>query len=106
MPYYLMMTVKINSAKKSAQANWITVGTIGLFFFIFGFVTWLNGILIPYLKISCELTHFESYLVAFSFYVAYVIMAIPSSWVLKRTGLKTEVATGAFFQNNLNRHIN
>jgi len=94
MPYYLMMTVKINSAKKSAQANWITVGTIGLFFFIFGFVTWLNGILIPYLKISCELTHFESYLVAFSFYVAYVIMAIPSSWVLKRTGLKTGMMLG------------
>ena len=89
-----MMTVKINSAKKSAQANWITVGTIGLFFFIFGFVTWLNGILIPYLKISCELTHFESYLVAFSFYVAYVIMAIPSSWVLKRTGLKTGMMLG------------
>ena len=72
------MTSSQDSAKKSVQANWMTVGTIGLLFFIFGFVTWLNGILIPYLKISCELNHFESYLVAFSFYVAYVIMAIPS----------------------------
>ena len=88
------MAVTQKSKGKSAQANWITVGTIGLFFFIFGFVTWLNGILIPYLKISCELTHFESYLVAFSFYVAYVIMAIPSSWVLKRTGLKTGMMLG------------
>lgn len=74
----------------------MTVGTIGLFFFIFGFVTWLNGILIPYLKISCELTHFESYLVAFSFYVAYVIMALPSSWLLKRTGLKMGMMLGLF----------
>ena len=88
------MTTTRNSSGKTVQANWITVGTIGLFFFIFGFVTWLNGILIPYLKISCELTHFESYLVAFSFYVAYVIMAIPSSWVLKRTGLKTGMMLG------------
>jgi MFS transporter, FHS family, L-fucose permease len=88
------MTEKQNSSGKAVQANWITVGTIGLFFFIFGFVTWLNGILIPYLKISCELTHFESYLVAFSFYVAYVIMAIPSSWLLKRTGLKTGMMLG------------
>ena len=88
------MAVTQKSKGKSTQANWITVGTIGLFFFIFGFVTWLNGILIPYLKISCELTHFESYLVAFSFYVAYVIMAIPSSWVLKRTGLKTGMMLG------------
>lgn len=85
----------ILSAGKT-QATWITVGTIGLFFFIFGFVTWLNGILIPYLKISCELNHFESYLVAFSFYVAYVIMAIPSSRILKRTGLKKGMMTGLF----------
>ncbi len=82
------------SGGKSIQANWITVGTIGLFFFIFGFVTWLNGILIPYLKISCELSHFESYLVAFSFYVAYVLMAIPSSWILKNTGLKMGMMIG------------
>jgi len=84
------------SSDKTHQASWITVGTIGLFFFIFGFVTWLNGILIPYLKISCELNHFESYLVAFSFYIAYVIMAIPSSWVLKRTGLKAGMMIGLF----------
>ena len=81
------------------QANWITIGTIGLFFFIFGFVTWLNGILIPYLKISCELNHFQSYLVAFAFYIAYVIMAIPSSWVLKRTGLKAGMMTGLFIMS-------
>ncbi len=82
--------------KSKVQANWLTIGTIGVFFFIFGFITWLNGILIPYLKISCELNHFESYLVAFSFYIAYVLMAIPSSWVLKRTGLKGGMMIGLF----------
>jgi MFS transporter, FHS family, L-fucose permease len=90
------MMDKDNSAKQSVQAKWMTVGTIGLFFFIFGFVTWLNGILIPYLKISCELNYFESYLVAFSFYVAYVIMALPASWILKRTGLKSGMMYGLF----------
>jgi len=90
------MTNENKSAKKPVQSRWMTVGTIGLFFFIFGFVTWLNGILIPYLKISCELNHFESYLVAFAFYVAYVIMAIPSSWILKRTGLKSGMMYGLF----------
>jgi glucose/galactose transporter len=89
-----MMKVRTDSSNSTIQANWITVGTIGLLFFIFGFVTWLNGILIPYLKISCELNHFESYLVAFAFYVAYVIMAIPSSWLLKRTGLKMGMMLG------------
>ncbi len=90
------MKEKLNFDKKGPQANWITIGTIGVFFFIFGFITWLNGILIPYLKISCELTHFQSYLVAFSFYIAYVIMAIPSSWILKRTGLKKGMMFGLF----------
>ena len=85
--------------KSGKQAGWITIGTIGLFFFIFGFVTWLNGILIPYLKISCELNHFQSYLVAFAFYIAYVIMAVPSSWVLKRTGLKSGMMTGLFIMS-------
>lgn len=88
--------LKNNDIKNDSQANWITVGTIGVLFFIFGFITWLNGILIPYLKISCELNHFQSYLVAFSFYIAYVIMAIPSSWVLKRTGLKMGMMLGLF----------
>jgi MFS transporter, FHS family, L-fucose permease len=90
------MKEKLKNEKKSHQANWITIGMIGVFFFIFGFITWLNGILIPYLKISCELNHFESYLVAFSFYIAYVIMAIPSSWILKRTGLKSGMMFGLF----------
>jgi MFS transporter, FHS family, L-fucose permease len=85
-----------NTKNTGTQANWMTIGTIGVFFFIFGFITWLNGILIPYLKISCELNHFESYLVAFSFYIAYVLMAIPSSWVLKRTGLKGGMMIGLF----------
>ena len=85
---------RASHAPQVRQAHWLTVGTIGVFFFIFGFITWLNGILIPYLKISCELNHFQSYLVAFAFYIAYVVMAIPSSWVLKRTGLKGGMMTG------------
>jgi len=93
------MKHKKGREKQVKQADWITIGTIGLFFFIFGFVTWLNGILIPYLKISCELNHFQSYLVAFAFYIAYVIMALPSAWVLKRTGLKSGMMTGLFIMS-------
>src|SRR6187551_64799 len=67
---------------------------IGVLFFVFGFVTWLGSVLIPYLKIACELNTFESYFVAFSFYISYALMAIPSSWVLKRTGSKKGMAVG------------
>ena len=67
---------------------------IGVLFFIFGFVTWLNSVLIPYLRIACELNNFESYLVAFAFYISYLVMAIPSSKVLKATGFKNGMSLG------------
>ena len=61
---------------------------IGALFFIFGFVTWLNSLLIPYLKIACELTEAQSYFVTFAFYIAYLVMAPVSTWVLNRYGFK------------------
>ena len=69
---------------------------IGALFFIFGFVTWLNSVLIPYLKLACELSDFEAYLVATAFYVAYFVMAIPSSWLLKVFGFKKGMSVGLF----------
>ena len=79
----------------SAKRDYIlSIAIIGTFFFIFGFVTWLNGILIPYLKIACELTNFQSLLVAFAFYISYTVMALPSAWILKKTGFKNGMMTG------------
>jgi glucose/galactose transporter len=73
---------------------WTSITIIGILFFIFGFVTWLNGILIPYLKIACELSTFQSLLVAFAFYISYFVMALPSSWVLNKTGFKNGMMVG------------
>lgn len=67
---------------------------IGILFFILGFITWLNGILIPYLKTACELTDFQALFVAFAFYISYTVMALPSSWVLKKTGFKNGMTVG------------
>lgn len=67
---------------------------IGALFFIFGFVTWLNSVLIPYLKIACELNNFQSYLVVTAFYISYLVMAVPSAWVLERTGYKKGMSLG------------
>lgn len=67
---------------------------VSALFFIFGFVTWLNGILIPYLQIACELTNFQALLVAFAFYIAYTVMALPSAWILNKTGLKNGMMVG------------
>ncbi len=68
---------------------------IGALFFVFGFLTWVNGTLIPYLKIACQLeTDFQSYLVATAFFIAYTVMAVPSSFVLRKTGYKKGMALG------------
>lgn len=67
---------------------------IGVLFFIFGFVTWVNSVLIPYLQIACELNNFQSYLVAFAFYISYFVMAVPSAKLLKITGFKNGMSLG------------
>jgi glucose/galactose transporter len=72
----------------------IPIIIIGVLFFIFGFVTWLNATLIPYLRIACELTAFQSFWVTFAFYISYFVMALPSSWVLKMTGFKNGMSIG------------
>jgi len=69
---------------------------IGSLFFVFGFVTWINSVLIPYFKLVCELTVREAMLVAFAFYISYFLMAFPSSYILKKTGYKNGMMLGLF----------
>jgi glucose/galactose transporter len=80
---------------KSATRDVITgMLFVGLLFFILGFVTWLNGSLIPFLKIVCRLNNFQALWVTFAFYIAYTVMALPSAAVLKRTGYKKGMTLG------------
>ncbi|MCD6173030.1 MAG: MFS transporter, partial [Sulfurimonas sp.] len=67
---------------------------IGILFFIFGFVTWLNGSLIPFLKVICDLNEFQALFVTFAFYIAYTVMAFPMALVLEKTGYKNGMAIG------------
>ena len=85
-----------NLSKKDTA---ISILIIGILFFIFGFVTWVNSILIPYFKIACELNHFESYLVTFAFYISYFVMSVPSSYLLKNVGFKKGMMTGFFLMS-------
>lgn len=89
------MAQAIPASGGQAKGNYIlSITIIGIFFFIFGFVTWLNSVLIPFLKIACEKNNFESYFVTFAFYISYFVMAIPSSAVLHRTGFRNGMSLG------------
>lgn len=47
------------STMKATTLNYkFSLFVIGILYFVFGFVTWLNGTLIPFLKIACELSDF------------------------------------------------
>src|SRR6476619_922105 len=67
---------------------------IGLLFGVFGFAAWLNSILVPYFHIILQLNSVQTTLVTFSFFIAYVVMALPSSWVLKKIGFKKGIVFG------------
>jgi len=79
----------------SSKANYrYQITIIGVLFFIFGFVTWLNSVLISFFKQAFGLDNTRSYLVTFAFFISYTVMAIPSSWLLKRTGFKKGMSYG------------
>jgi len=81
------------NSRPSGYLYQITI--IGLLFFIFGFVTWLNGTLIPFLKLACGLQYdWQALLVTFAFYISYFFLALPSSAILQRTGFKNGMALG------------
>lgn len=67
---------------------------IGILFFVFGFVTWVNSVLIAFFKDAFQLNNFQSLLVTSAFFISYFVMAIPSSWVLAKTGFKNGMSFG------------
>lgn len=87
-----MIAEAMNSNNKKNYAFAISI--VGGLFFIFGFVTWLNSVLIPFLKQVCHLTNFQAYFVTLAFYISYTVMAIPASAILRRTGFTKGMAIG------------
>lgn len=81
-------------SQQKKESYFVSLFLIGLLFFIFGFITWLNGTLIPFLKTVCELNNFQASLVTFAFFISYFVMAIPSSAILKKTGFKNGMSLG------------
>ncbi|WP_286263205.1 glucose/galactose MFS transporter [Thalassotalea atypica] len=81
-------------SKTAPKTNMVPLAIIGALFFIFGFVTWQNGALVPYLQMVCQLSETEALLVASAFYFAYTAMALPSAMILEKLGYKNGMAIG------------
>ena len=83
-------------SKSSTSSTLVPLMIIAALFFIFGFVTWINGALIPFMKTINELTAAQSYLVASASYISFVVMALPSSAILEKIGYRKGMSIGLF----------
>jgi glucose/galactose transporter len=81
---------------ESRPSSLLPMIIIGVLFFIFGFVTWLNGPLTIFVKLAFNLDDVSAFLIPVAFYVSYFVLALPSAAVLKRTGMKKGMALGLF----------
>jgi glucose/galactose transporter len=88
------MSKTVNSVINPKKSTLIPILIIAGVFFVFGFITWINGALIPFMKTISELTSAQSYLVASAFYISYVVMALPSSYILTKIGYRNGMALG------------
>ena len=82
------------STSTKRNSTLVPIIIIAGLFFIFGFVTWINGALIPFMKTINELTDAQSYFVATASYISFVVMALPASYILKKTGYRKGMSLG------------
>ncbi|QDH71456.1 sugar MFS transporter [Marilutibacter alkalisoli] len=91
-----MSSTTSTAAPHRTQGYLLSIGIIGLLFFLFGFVTWLNGPLIAFAKLAFDVSEVGAFLIPFAFYISYFFLALPSSLILKKIGMKKGMALGLF----------
>ena len=84
------------SGSATPRGHYGSIAIVGALFFIFGFVTWLNGPLISFARLAFDVSESAAFLIPFAFYISYFCLALPSSWILRRTGMKKGMALGLF----------
>lgn len=82
----------MNQQQGQAYTGALTVLTS--LFFIWGFITCLNDILIPHLKAVFTLNYFQAMLIQFCFFAAYFVVSVPSGWLVEKIGYKGGIIAG------------
>lgn len=63
-------------------------------FFMWGFITCLNDILIPHLKAVFDLNYTQAMMIQFTFFTAYFLVSLPSGFLVEKVGYKTGIIIG------------
>ncbi len=85
-------TDSTNSSDKNPYLGSLTILTS--LFFIWGFITCLNDILIPHLKAVFTLNYTEAMLVQFCFFTAYFVVSVPSGYLVEKIDYKGGIIAG------------
>ena len=83
-----------SSAAQPASTNRLALVVVTSIFFMWGFLTCLNDILIPHLKAAFELNYARAMLIQFTFFGAYFLMSLPAGWVVGKLGYKYGIVVG------------
>jgi FHS family L-fucose permease-like MFS transporter len=76
------------------QKTGFAVSVVTTVFFMWGFVTVLNDILVPHLKAIFELNYVQTMMIQFTFFSAYFLMSIPSARIIDWAGYKNSIVAG------------
>ena len=96
--YYHWIIKKMNQNPTSSNTNHYAFSLVALttLFFLWGFITCLNDILIPHLKNVFSLNYAQAMLIQFCFFGAYFLVSIPAGLLVKRLGYKYGIVVGLF----------
>jgi FHS family L-fucose permease-like MFS transporter len=71
-----------------------TLAVLSTLFFMWGFITCLNDIIIPHLKVVFDLNYAQAMMIQFAFFTAYFVVSLPSSQIVRRVGYKNGIIIG------------
>lgn len=83
-----------HTADNNEKTNWGALTVLTSLFFIWGFITCLNDILIPHLKAVFTLNYAQAMLIQFCFFMAYFVVSVPSSYLIKKIDYQGGIIAG------------
>lgn len=87
-------TTSTVSGTASQQNYTFALSALTTLFFMWGFLTCLNDILIPHLKEVFDLNYTQGMLIQFCFFGAYFLVSLPAGLLVKKVGYKTGAVIG------------
>lgn len=87
-------TSAVNGAAPKETNYTFALSTLTTLFFMWGFLTCLNDILVPHLKAVFSLNYTQAMLIQFCFFTAYFIVSLPSGKLVEKIGYKKGIIVG------------